>query len=77
MLIAMCKSHGPPRGRIRKYDHSVRPVGFPNRAVLCRTTGCTEPALAWLDEESWQAYQNGERIFLAMPSGGVIKIGIE
>lgn len=77
MLIALCESHGPPKGRVRKYvKQPVRPVRFPNPAVLCRRKNCEDEALIWLDEQDWQAYQEDhQRVF--EPIGPGVKIRME
>jgi hypothetical protein len=43
----------------------VRPVGFPNTALICGSTYCEEPALVWLERHEKAAYDRGERIFKA------------
>lgn len=75
MAMAKCSNCGPAKGTKKSYDHSVQPLDYPNRAVICNATGCFEPALVWLDTDEWQAYSGGERYF--SPITGAIKIGVE
>ncbi len=75
MFIARCQSCGQPAGVRNNYARSVRPVAYPNEAVLCSTAGCFKPALLCLNEEYSRAYQRGERIF--RPLGGKVAIRVQ
>jgi hypothetical protein len=75
MPIVDCGHHGSVQGKKRSYVQSVKPVGYPNDAVLCNKANCQRPGLVWLDEEEWKDYQNGLRIF-GPGTTGVIKIGV-
>ena len=43
----------------------MRPVGYPNTALICGSTYCEEPALVWLERHEKAAYDRDERIFKA------------
>jgi hypothetical protein len=64
MAIMRCDAH-EPKGRTRTYAGHVDPVGFPDTALVCGATGCTAPALIWLETEEKFAYDRGERVFNA------------
>ena len=64
MAVARCISH-PPRGRTRSYSASVEPIGYPETAMVCGVTECSEPGMIWLEEVEKAAYDRGERIFQA------------
>ena len=61
MAMVYCDEHGPPRGRVHSYPRSVRPIDYPNRAVVCAKAGCDNPGLVWLNEADIEAYDRGER----------------
>jgi hypothetical protein len=75
MFTARCQSCGQPAGTKNRYSHSVKPIGYPNEAVLCSTTGCSRPALVWLNDHYSAAYGGGERIF--RPLGGKVAIRVQ
>ena len=75
MAIAKCESCGRPAGSKRQYVQPVKPLGFPDSAVLCNSSGCLKPALLWLDHDEVAQYQRGERIFT--PITGAIKIRVQ
>ena len=64
MAISRCLGH-VPHGRTRNYTMHVRPVGYPNTALVCGSKECCEPGLIWLEDFEADAYRNGERIFMA------------
>ena len=64
MAIVRCQSH-PPKGRTRSYVAAVEPVGYPDTAMVCGVTECSEAGLIWLDDVEKAAYDKGERIFKA------------
>lgn len=66
MANARCKEHsndlvaGATRNR---YVARVQPLNYPKTSVICGRRGCHNPALIHLNDEEWQDYQQGERIF--------------
>jgi len=40
MVMVRCENCGAPKGITHKYVASVKPVGYPNRAVLCCLRDC-------------------------------------
>ena len=62
MALVRCEQCGI-KGTKRTYVESVEPVGFPDTAVICGTTRCTNPGLVWLEAHEWEEYQSGRRIF--------------
>ena len=50
---------------------SVRPVGYPNTALACGSLNCQSPGLISLEQEEFEAYQNGRRIFDAVTDRGL------
>lgn len=62
MAIMRCEVHRPT-GRSRDYVGSVRPVGFPNTALVCGSMRCESSALIWLESHELAAYEQGTRIF--------------
>ena len=76
MAVARCPEHGVPEGRTREYSgKSVKPVGYPNTAVVCGITTCPAPGLVWLETAEQAAYDRGERVF-RVPNNAV-KIRVE
>lgn len=75
MAIAKCVDHGQPLGTKRKYVKDVKPIGYPNPAVICNATNCEAPAMIWLDEDEARAYDNGQRLFFQALTG-VLKIRV-
>jgi len=63
MALVRCEKCGRPQGTKRKYVQPVLPVGYPNTAAVCGRPGCDKPGLVWLDQNEWQAYQKGQRVF--------------
>lgn len=61
MAMVRCERHGAPRGTIHRYVNSVRPIGYPNSAILCCRRDCHRPGLVWLNEEDQANYNAGER----------------
>ena len=74
MAMVYCDRHGPPRGRIHRYPRSVRPIGYPNRAVLCAKAGCDDPGMVWLNEVDVDTYDLGERALVIW--GQSVKIAV-
>ena len=61
MAIVRCENCGAPKGVTHQYVASVKPLGYPNRAVLCCRRGCHKAGLVWLNEEDKANYDAGER----------------
>jgi len=61
MAIVCCEQCGAPRGKLHNYVASVKPLGYPNKAILCYRRGCHEPGLVWLNEIDQANYMSGER----------------
>ena len=61
MAMVCCKDCGAPRGVRHRYVISVRPIGYPNNAVICCRRDCHKPGLVWLNEEDKANYDAGER----------------
>ncbi len=62
MAIMRCETH-KPHGRTRSYVASVKPIGYPETALVCGSTTCNAPAFIWLEREEDAAYKQGVRIF--------------
>ena len=58
MAMVCCERHGAPRGVTHTYGASVRPVGYPNPAVICCRGNCHNPGLVWLNEVDQDNYNN-------------------
>jgi hypothetical protein len=41
----------------------VLPPGYPDAALICGVTGCTEPGVIWLQADEELQYKNGNRVF--------------
>ncbi len=39
----------------------VKPVGYPNEAVLCCRGGCRRPGLVWLNKQDKADYDSGQK----------------
>jgi hypothetical protein len=55
---------GRPGGKKQQYIKNVKPIGYPNKAVVCYRTNCQNPGLVWLNEEDKANYDRGERDFV-------------
>jgi hypothetical protein len=42
MAVCRCETHAP-HGTKRRYIHSVRPVGYPDTAIICGSLSCFKP----------------------------------
>jgi hypothetical protein len=62
MAIVRCATHSP-KGRTRDYVLSVKPVGYPDTAMVCGSKTCQAPGLVWLEADERAAYDRGERVF--------------
>jgi hypothetical protein len=65
MAVCRCETH-TPHGTKRRYIHSVRPVGYPDTAIICGSLSCFKPGLIWLEHDGAEAYRQGQRIFGAV-----------
>ncbi len=63
MAVVRCRDHGRPCPRIRSYTHVVAPLGRENTALICGRTSCERPGEIWLEDNEWNEYQQGKRIF--------------
>ena len=61
MAMVCCENCGAPKGITHQYVASVKPLGYPNGAILCCRRGCHKPGLVWLNEEDKANYDTGER----------------
>jgi hypothetical protein len=50
MAVCRCETHAP-HGTKRRYIHSVRPVRYPDTAIICGSLPCCEPGLIWLEQD--------------------------
>lgn len=74
----LCADHGPPEGRKYNYVARADPLGYPKTAIMCTRGGdyrCTQPSRVYLNEDEYERYQDGERIF-GTPGRGV-KVKVE
>ncbi len=62
MAIVRCEAHRP-KGRTRNYVTNVKPVGYPETAMVCGSKTCVAPGLVWLEDGEYAEYERGERIF--------------
>lgn len=74
MIRARCNSHGRPKGRVRNYVRSEKPLGYPNDALVCYMRDCENLAVIWLDAAAASEYDKGERLFLLMGSAARIRL---
>lgn len=67
MALVRCEICGvkPPghRGYKRSYVRNVKPVGYPNTALVCGTPTCDRPGLIWLEQPEATEYDRGVRVF--------------
>ena len=62
MSLCRClELHSHPKGRTTTYVAYVKPLGYPNTALICGL--CNNPGVLWLDSSEVKAYLNGTRIF--------------
>jgi hypothetical protein len=65
MAVCRCETR-VPHGTKRRYIHSVRPVGYPDPAIICGSLSCSESGLKWLEQDEAEAYNRGQPIFGAV-----------
>ena len=75
MAMVCCENCGAPKGVTHQYVASVKPVGYPNPAVLCCRRGCHEPGSVWLNERDMLNYHAGERAIVIW--GQSVKVQVE
>lgn len=75
MAMVCCEECGAPVGRRHRYATSVRPIGYPDRAIVCYRRDCHKPGLVWLNEEDRASYNAGEREIVIW--GQSVKIRVE
>jgi hypothetical protein len=63
MALARCSGCGRPKCRTKDYVRAVEPVGYPDTAIICGSSGCEQAAVIWLDRVEQSAYKSGERVF--------------
>ena len=63
MALARCKECGEPKGTTNSYVRSVEPVGYPETAAICGSSGCENPALIWLNDGEEKTFISGQSIF--------------
>lgn len=63
MALCRCLSsnHSWPKGRKTQYVAYVKPVGYPNTALICGL--CDLPGVIWLNPKEKESYEKGTRIF--------------
>ncbi len=62
MSICRClEVHCWPRGRKQEYVAYVKPLGYPDTALVCGR--CDNPGVIWLTHDEKSAYEEGVRIF--------------
>ena len=62
MALSRClKQHAGPKGRTTTYIGFVRPVGYPDTALVCGH--CDRPGVIWVNREEAEAYGHGQRVF--------------
>lgn len=62
MAIIRCQDH-PPRNT--NYEIAVKPIGYPETALICGRNGSdhTESGWVFLRSEEYANYQDGKRVF--------------
>lgn len=70
-----CEAHRPFRTKIA-IAGAVRPLGYPETALICGSEGCREPAYIWLETDEMAAYEAGERVFECF-TGSAMKVRAE
>ncbi|MEA1960681.1 MAG: hypothetical protein U9N81_05245 [Bacillota bacterium] len=64
--MALCRcliNHGWPKGHKKDYVAYVRPIGYPETALICGRPECNRSGVIWLDEDEAQDYMEGQRVF--------------
>jgi len=74
MAMVCCEYHGAPRGVRHHYPAAVKPLGYPNGAVLCCRGGCENAGLVWLNEEDKTNYDAGERAIVIWGMSVKVKV---
>lgn len=64
MALVRCEQCGLNLSRTkRSYVDKVKPVGYPETALICGLMKCEKPGLVWLEKHELEDYQKGKRIF--------------
>ena len=74
MAMVCCQECGAPVGIRHRYVTSVKPLGYPNEAVLCCRRDCRRPGLVWLNERDKANYDAGEREIVIWGQSVKIKV---
>ena len=67
MAVMRCNQH-KPKGRTTEYVACVKPLGYPETALLCGSASCNAAALIWLEPPEKAAYDRGDRVFKSFSS---------
>ena len=68
MALVRCKECGKPKGRTRKYIREVKPIGYPDTALICGSAGCTNPGLVRLEAYEVKMYTDKKTRIFEPPS---------
>lgn len=62
MAIVRCQDHPP---RTKNYEIAVKPVGYPDTALICGRDDENHDAVGWvyLLPDEYEDYQEGRRVF--------------
>ncbi|MEM2941631.1 MAG: hypothetical protein QW304_08815 [Thermoproteota archaeon] len=64
MATVRCEKCGLKLSRAkRNYVAKVKPLGYPNTAVICGLSNCENPGIVWLENHEYEEYKKGHRIF--------------
>jgi hypothetical protein len=75
MAIVRCDQCGIKFSRAkRNYVTKVKPIGYPNTALICGLLKCENPGLVWLEEHEFEEYNKGQRIFRIPSFAAKIKV---
>jgi len=75
VAIVRCKTCGLNHSRTRRnYVTTVKPVGYPDTAIVCGLSTCIRPGMVWLEVDELKDYKNGERIFKISSNATKIKV---
>jgi hypothetical protein len=73
LAIVRCEHHEPV-GRSRNYVAKVKPIGYPDTAMVCGSKWCLQPGLVWLEMDEHEAYKLGERVFEAFTASMKMRV---
>ncbi len=63
MALVRCEHHGRPKGRALTCARVIKPVGWPETAVICGGRGCGRDGLIWLTVAESEDFDHGRRVF--------------